>query len=104
MCAPVIHEVCSSARSHVHLEQMRRQLEVFPQVRTHQATFDRAIEVQGALARRGQHRAVSLADLLIAAAAEAAGIPVVHDDADFDLIAEVTGQPVRGVVPRGLID
>ena len=56
------------------------------------------------LADRGQHRAVSLADLLIAAAAEAAGVPVVHYDADFDLIASVTGQDTAWVVPRGLID
>lgn len=103
VCSPVIYEVCFSARSRAQFDRMRRQLEALPQVRTHQAVFDRALEVHQALAARGQHRAVSLTDLLIAAAAEAAELPVVHYDADFDLIAEVTGQDARWVVPRGLI-
>jgi predicted nucleic acid-binding protein len=103
ICAPVAHEVSFSARNPAHLRQLRAVLAAFPQVRTHQATFDRALEVQAALCERGQHRAVSLADLLIAAAAEAADVPVVHYDADFDLIASVTGQPTEWVVPRGLI-
>jgi len=37
------------------------------------------------------------------AAAEAAGLTVLHYDHDFDLIAEVTGQPVEWVVPRGTV-
>ncbi|HWJ98196.1 MAG TPA: PIN domain-containing protein [Acidimicrobiales bacterium] len=104
VCAPVIFEVCFSAQNGAAYERLRRQFDALPQVRTHQAVFDRAIEVQGALCAQGRHRGVSMADLLIAAAAEAADLPVVHYDADFDLIAEVTGQPSRWVVPRGLID
>jgi len=34
----------------------------------------------------------SLPNLLIAATAETAGLVVLHDDKDFELIAEVTGQ------------
>jgi hypothetical protein len=56
---------------------------------------DRAIEVQARLAARGQHRAPSIPDLLIAAVAEVAGLIVLHLDEDFELIAEVTGQPVE---------
>lgn len=55
----------------------------------------RSIEVQGLLAQSGQHRAPSVADLLVAAVAELAGLVVLHDDKDFDLIASVTGQPVE---------
>ena len=55
----------------------------------------RAIEVQGLLAERGHHRAVKIPDLLIAAVAELAGLIVLHVDKDFDLIAEITGQPVE---------
>jgi hypothetical protein len=40
-------------------------------------------------------------DLLIAAAAESAGVPVLHYDRHFELIAEVTGQPVRAIAPLG---
>ena len=54
---------------------------------------DRAVEVQLALVERGQHRAPSIPDLLIAATAERAGLSVLHLDRDFELIAEFTGQP-----------
>lgn len=57
------------------------------------AIEDRAVEVQTMLAHRGQHRAASVPDLLIAAAAELAGSTVLHVDSDFELIAEVTAQP-----------
>lgn len=64
----------------------------------------RAREVQAALVGRGQHRAVSIPDLLIAATAEVEQLVVLHYDADFDRIAEVTGQTMEWVVPRGSID
>lgn len=56
---------------------------------------ERALEVQGLLAERGHHRAAKIPDLLIAAIAERAGLTVLHVDKDFDLIADVTGQPVE---------
>lgn len=55
----------------------------------------RALEVQGELAARGQHRAPSIPDLLVAAIAEGAGLTVLHVDKDYELIAEVTGQPTE---------
>ncbi len=59
------------------------------------AIEDRAVEVLSLLADRGQHRAPSIPDLIIAAAGELAGLTVLHLDKDFELIAEVTGQPVE---------
>jgi predicted nucleic acid-binding protein len=59
------------------------------------AIEDRAVEILTLLADRGQHRAPSLPDLIIAAAAELAGLTVLHLDKDFDLIAEITGQPIE---------
>ena len=56
---------------------------------------DRSVGVQGLLAERGHHRAAKIPDLLIAAIAERAGLTVLHVEKDFDLIAEVTGQPVE---------
>jgi predicted nucleic acid-binding protein len=55
---------------------------------------DRAIEVQLLLADQGHHRGPSIPDLLVAATAELAGLTVLHVDKDFELIAQVTGQPV----------
>ncbi len=59
------------------------------------AIEDRAVEVQTPLADLGRHRAPSVPDLIVAATAELAGLTVVHLDKDFDLIAEVTGQPTE---------
>ena len=59
------------------------------------AIEDRAVEVLTLLADRGQHRAPSIPDLIIAATAELAGLTVLHLDMDFDLIAEITGQPME---------
>jgi hypothetical protein len=59
------------------------------------AVEDRAVEVQLQLAERGQHRAPSIPDLLIAATAELAELTVLHVDKAFDLIADLTGQPIE---------
>jgi predicted nucleic acid-binding protein len=56
---------------------------------------DRAVEVQALLVARGQHRGPSSPDVLIAAMAELAELTVLHVDKDFDLIADITGQPVE---------
>jgi predicted nucleic acid-binding protein len=47
------------------------------------------------LADRGQHRAPAIPDLLVAAIAEIAALTVLALDEDFDLIAQITGQPVE---------
>jgi predicted nucleic acid-binding protein len=52
---------------------------------------------------RSQHRSVPLPDLLIAACAESAGLALLHYDADFDRIAELTGQDVQWVMPQGSV-
>jgi hypothetical protein len=56
---------------------------------------DRAVAVQSALAERGQHRAPSIPDLLVAATAELAELTVLHLDKDYELIAALTGQPLE---------
>jgi predicted nucleic acid-binding protein len=53
---------------------------------------DRAVAVQTLLADRGQHRAPSIPDLLIAATAEISQLTVLHVDKHYELIAELTGQ------------
>jgi predicted nucleic acid-binding protein len=59
------------------------------------AIEDRAMAVQLALADRGQHRAPSIPDLLVAATAELSQLTVLHLDKDYELIAGVTGQPIE---------
>ncbi len=90
-------EVGYSARSGPELRSRLRQppLASMPVEYLTPIIEDRAVEVLTLLADRGQHRAPSLPDLLIAATAELAGLTVLHLDKDFDVIARVTGQPVE---------
>jgi hypothetical protein len=68
-----------------------------------QLVLDRAVEVQDELADRSQQRGAKIGDLLIAAAAESAGLVVLHYDHDFDLIASISGQPTEWIVPAGTV-
>jgi len=56
---------------------------------------DRSVEVQSLLAARGEHRAPSVPDLIVAATAELSELTLLHLDKAFDLIAGITGQPVE---------
>jgi hypothetical protein len=58
--------------------------------------------VEHVLPALGEHR-LPIPDLVIAAAAESAGLTVLHYDGDFERIAEVTGQDQDWVVPRGSV-
>jgi predicted nucleic acid-binding protein len=79
----------------------RPPLALMPIARLTPAMEDRAFEVQMLLADRGQHRAPSVSDLLIAATAEKMGLTVLAVDKDFDLIAAITGQPVETLAVTG---
>lgn len=81
----------------------RQRRSAWPFVPIDQRVLDRAVNVQDLLAERSQRRGAKIADLLIAAAAENAGLVVLHYDHDFDLIAEVTGQQTEWIVPAGTV-
>jgi hypothetical protein len=59
------------------------------------AAEDRAVEVQLLLADRGQHRAPSIPDPLVAATAEVSNLTILALDKDFGLIADITGQAIE---------
>ena len=103
ICDQVKLEILYSARSATDYDDLCLELDALHHVPTTAATFGRALEVQAALARLGglHHRSVKIADLLIAASAEAAGHIVWHYDEDFDRIAAVTGQRCEWIAPRG---
>lgn len=101
-CSVVDLEVLYSARSPASYSATRTDRALALELLAiGQPVFDRAVEVQAALAERGEHRGATLPDLVVAAAAERASVTVLHYDAGYDLIASVTGQPVDWVVPRG---
>lgn len=104
LCAPVVFELGHAARNPRDYRELMDRVAAFSPVPTSEADHQRALEVQAALAARSQHRAISLVDGLVAAVAEARGLVVLHYDADFELVADVTGQGHRWVVPRGTAD
>ena len=88
---------CRNARE---WDNAQSDLSVFELVETVADHFRRARQVQRLLASRSQ-RGRKIPDLLIAAAAEQAGLTVLHYDSDYDIIAKVTGQPCEWIVPAG---
>jgi predicted nucleic acid-binding protein len=96
-------EVGFSARNMGEWTRLAAALSAFPLIETEAAHVRRARQVQRLLASRGL-RGRKVPDLLVAAAAEAAGLVVLHYDVDFDLIARVTGQRCEWVVRAGSID
>jgi predicted nucleic acid-binding protein len=103
-CSIIDLEILYSARTgseHDHFRAQRTAFEYFPMT---DEIAQRAVEVQGLLAHRAQHRSVSIPDLLIAATAERYGLTVLHYDGDYERIAAITGQPVEWVVSPSAAD
>jgi predicted nucleic acid-binding protein len=101
-CHVTALEICYSARSQADLEALlagQRALEWLPVT---EAAMDRALEVQRLLAAHsGNGHRRPIPDLIVAATAELHEAEVLHVDTDYDMIAAVTGQPVRRLFDPG---
>ena len=97
MTTPIALELLRSARDAFAARALVGQLELLRWVPLSSVIERRAREIVLALTRRGYHRGPSAVDLIAAAAAESAGAELWHCDRHFELIAEVTGQPMRRV-------
>jgi predicted nucleic acid-binding protein len=103
-CGVIEFELAWATRTAAEFEQLLADRDTGHEwLATHDEDWRRALDVQGALWRLGQVRAVGFPDLLVAAVAEREQVTVLHYDADYDLIAHVTGQPMRWVVPRATV-
>jgi predicted nucleic acid-binding protein len=96
-------EIGYSARNAREWDALHAALSAFGLVETEAHHVKRARQVQRMLASRSQPGR-KVPDLLVAAAAEDAGLIVLHYDSDFDRIAAVTGQKCEWVAPPGSID
>ncbi len=96
-------EVGYSARTAAEWDRLVGALDAFHPVETSAAHVRRALQVQRLLAQ-GSQRGRKIPDLLVAAAAEELEAGVLHYDADFDRIADVTGQRCRWAVPAGTVE
>lgn len=105
ICDQVRLEILYSAKSPGDYEELALELTGLEAIPITEESYRRALEVQANLARVGglHHRSVKIADLLIAASAELAGAVVWHYNADYDRIAQITGQATQWIVPRGSI-
>lgn len=103
-CSIIEMEILYSARSYADLVRTRiTRSHAFVLLPLEQADFDRATQLMEELAGRSHHRAVGIPDLLISAVAERANLTVIHYDSDYEFVAEITGQPMQWVVPRGSV-
>lgn len=91
----------SRARDVAEVIEERRAMPEAPITRE---VIRRAIQIAGSMAQSGLHRGAKPVDLVIAAAAEAADLTVLHYDDDYDRIASVTGQPTEWIAPAGSLD
>ena len=99
ICEPVRLEILRGARSGPDAVEIDAALDRWVTLPTDAEAWRlaRRTLVQLAHLRGGRHRGPSLADVVVAATAERHGVAVLHDDSDFEVIAQVTGQPVLRV-------
>jgi predicted nucleic acid-binding protein len=103
-CGVVAFELGWATRSAKELDELRADRDAgYEWLPTHDEGWRRALAVQAALWRNGCVRAAGFPGLLVAAVAERERVTVLHYDSDYDLIAQVTGQAVRWVVPPGTV-
>jgi predicted nucleic acid-binding protein len=103
-CGVIEFELAWATRTAAEFDQVRADRDVgYEWLATHDEDWRRALDVQAALWRSGQIRAVGFPDLLVAAVAERERVTLLHYDGDYDLIARITGQQMQWVVPQGTV-
>ncbi len=104
-CDMVRMELLYSTQNAAEFKALRHDLQALPDCPIEAKQWERALDIYEQLSNQGglHHRAVEHPDLLIAAAAEAAGVPVLHYDEDYERIAALTGQPARWLASRGTL-
>ena len=89
ICDAVRMEVLAGARDESHLLSLRRLLARAAVIPTRATDYDDAASLYRRCRRQGE-TVRKLINCLIASAAIRAGVPILHDDADFDLLARHT--------------
>lgn len=103
VCALVVLELVRLAPNQQRASELAVRLAAFDTVRMPESLWTRAREVQLSMAERGDHLRVPPHDLLIAATAELADVPLVHYDRDYERIAAVTAQTHHWFVADGAL-
>lgn len=103
VCDLVIIELVRLAPNATRASEVARRLAAFESVPMTKEVWPRSRELQLLLAADGSHRRVPSADLLLAAAAEAAGVGLLHYDRDYERIALVSHLEQTWFVPDGAL-
>jgi predicted nucleic acid-binding protein len=101
VCDLVAVELTRLAPNEARARAVAERLELFESIPMPEALWRRTREIQLKLAGNGDHRRVPPADLLLAASAEAAQVPLVHYDRDYERIAAVGSLDQRWLVADG---
>lgn len=102
-CRVVDLEVVYASRAGV-ISDVIAERSALPEAPITPEVLDRALHVAGMLAAANAHRGAKPADLVIAAAAEAASLVVLHYDDGYDRISDLTGQPAEWIAAPGSLD
>jgi hypothetical protein len=103
VCELVILELTRLAPSEERAREIADRLAAFETIPMSGELWARARRTQLALARNGDHRRVPPPDLLLASAAEEAGVTLVHYDRDYERIAAASGLRHEWLVPDGAL-
>jgi len=101
VCDLVVLELTRLAPNSERAHEVADRLGLFETVPMPESLWPRVRGLQLQLADGGDHRRVPPVDLLIAASAEAAGVPLVHYDRDYERIAAVSAVDQRWLVADG---
>jgi predicted nucleic acid-binding protein len=100
-CDLIVIELTRATANAAQAKVLRERLAPIERTPMGASLWETAVDIQMALAPAGDHRRVPPADLLIAATALSAGVPLLHYDRDYERIAAVTKLEQRWFVPAG---
>lgn len=103
VCDLVILELTRLAPNEHRAHAVADRLAAFEAIPMSSELWSQARRIQLALAAHGDHRRVPPADLLLASAAEKAGVALVHYDRDYERIAAVSGLRHQWLVSDGAL-
>ncbi len=103
VCDLVILELVRLTPNATRAREVTARLDAFESIPMPSGLWARARELQLLLTGDAGHRRVPPADLLIAAAADAAGVVLVHYDRDYERLAGVSELRHRWLLPDGAL-
>jgi predicted nucleic acid-binding protein len=103
LCDLVALELIRLAPNASRAKEVATRLDALESIPMRTELWQRARESQALLSANGDHRRVPPVDLLIGAAAEQAGVPLIHYDRDYERLAQVSALQQHWFVPDGML-